>query len=73
MTCPTERKALGLCVEVQEHNWKMPVRVLMPRTELPGKRKRFMDAVKEDMAVVEVTEMKHSTVATPDGRSRKKK
>ena len=34
----------------------------MPRMELPGKRKRgtpkrrFMGAVKEDMAVVEVTE-----------------
>ena len=34
----------------------------MPRMELPGKRKwckpkrRFMDAVREDMAVVEVTE-----------------
>ena len=34
----------------------------MPRKELPGKRKRgrpkrrFMDAVREDMAVVEVTE-----------------
>ena len=57
--------------------------------ELPGKRKRgrpkrrFMDVVKEDMAEVEVTEedtvdrnswrRKIRAVATPDGKSRKKK
>ena len=56
--------------------------------ELPGKRKRgrpkrrFMDVVKEDMVEVEVTEedtvdrrnlRKKSAVATPDGKSRKKK
>ena len=56
--------------------------------ELPGKRKwgrpkrRFMDVVKEDMAEVEVTEedtedrnnwrWKIPSVATPDGKSRKK-
>ena len=58
----------------------------MPRKELPGKRKRgrpkrrFMDVVKEDMAEVEVTEEligetgeRKSAVATPDGKSRKKK
>ena len=60
----------------------------MLRMELPGKRKRgrpkrrFMDVVKEDMAEVEVTEedtvdrrnwRKKSAVATPDGKSRKKK
>ena len=59
------------------------------RMELPGKRKRgrpkrrFMDVVKEDMAEVEVTEEdiqligetgeRKSAVATPDGKSRKKK
>ena len=56
--------------------------------ELPGKRKRgrpkrrFMDVVKEDMAEVEVTEedtvdrnnwRRKTAVATPDGKSRKKK
>ena len=56
--------------------------------ELPGKRKRgslekrFMDAMREDMAEVEVTEedtddrnkkVGKSTVATPGGRSRKEK
>ena len=55
----------------------------MLRMELPGKRKRgrpqrrFMDVVKEDMAEVEVTEEDtgegKSAVATPDGKSRKKK
>ena len=56
----------------------------MLRMELPGKRKRgrpkrrFMDVVKEDMAEVEVTEEDtdcegKSDVATPDGKSRKKK
>ena len=60
----------------------------MLRMELPGKRKRgrpksrFMDVVKEDMAEVEVTEEVQliettgegkSAVATPDGKSRKKK
>ena len=61
----------------------------MLRMELPGKRKRgrpkrrFMDVVKEDMAEVEVTEEdtgligetgeRKSAVATPDGKSRKKK
>ena len=32
-----------------------------------------MDVVKEDMAEVEVTEEGKSAVATPDGKSRKKK
>ena len=47
--------------------------------DLPGKRKRgrpkrrFMDVVKEDMGEVEVTEEGKSAVATPDGKSRKKK
>ena len=47
-------------------------------------KRRFMDVVKEDMAEVEVTEEDtvdmmettgegKSTVATPDGKSRKKK
>ena len=60
----------------------------MLRMELPGKRKRgrlkrmFMGVVKEDMAEVEVTEEDtidrnnwrgKSAVATPDGKSRKKK
>ena len=60
----------------------------MLRMELPGKRKRgrskrrFMDVVKEDMAEVEVTEedtvdrnnwRRKTAVATPDGKSRKKK
>ena len=61
----------------------------MLRMELPGKRKRgrckrrFMDALREDMAVVEVTEDDagdntkwingKSVVATPDGTSRKMK
>ena len=60
----------------------------MLRMELPGKRKRgrpkrrFMDVVKEDMAEVDVTEEDTvdrtigegiSAVATPDGKSRKKK
>ena len=61
----------------------------MLRMELPGKRKRgrtkrrFMDVVKEDMAEVEMTEedtedrnnwiYRKSAVATPDGKSRKKK
>ena len=55
----------------------------MRRMELPGKRKqgrpkrRFMDAVREDMAEAEVTEEDttgegKSAVATPDGKSRKK-
>ena len=60
----------------------------MLRMELPGTRKRgrpkrrFMDAVREDMAVVEVTE-EHAedgtewrwkyAVETHDGRSQKKK
>ena len=60
----------------------------MLRMELSGKKKlvrpkrRFMDAVREDMAVAEVTERMQkigpngdgkSAVATLDGRSRKKK
>ena len=57
----------------------------MLRMELPGKRKRgrpkrrFIDVVKEAMAEVEVTEEDTEDgdgkcdVATPDGKSRKKK
>ena len=61
----------------------------MLRVELQGKRKRerpkrrFMDVGKEDMTEVEVTEedtldrknwrRKKFAVATPDGKSRKKK
>ena len=36
-------------VEVHDKNWKMPLHVLMSRMELPGKRKRFMDAVGKDI------------------------
>ena len=61
----------------------------MLRMELPGKRKRgrpkrrFMDAVREDMAEIEVTEedaedrnkwkweIRSGPLATPDGRSKK--
>ena len=51
-------------VEVHDKNWKMPLHVLMSRMELPGKRKRFMDAVR----VVELMEEDQMVMKNPQWR-----